>query len=353
MEINNPLKECSSPRIYKDHTARIWEPNDQTIYTADEYGILTTNKHGYEGYQLPLRQNYAFTGETLKYFIIVEDENGKDDIDRINLLVNGAPQGNCAEVPDFAITDSFISDDGKTIDRYSYNPDTMKSYVCTFIVQSNWIFEADIRILAWDGKIGFCPESEPIVTSQSDYIVFNPTLSIEASGPIEFGSVEAGSTALSNTIYISNYASILSDRQSEVIIDVPVGVLMDMYIASADYFTDPQNPKAICGDGNGIKYDQISYYATKGTLNSGKNNNKYPGLGENSDAECIAANDEFTRLPSHSGEIKDMCRIINWNKEASLLNGGADMSLTFQIDVPENCQGNFIDGKIHFIGRVV
>ena len=82
-----------------------------------------------------------------------------------------------------------------------------------------------------------------------------------------------------------------------------------------DYFTDPANPVALCGAGNGIPYTAFSYYATKGSLNSGMNGAGYSwfGLGEGSgdSSLCDADQDEFTQLPSHSGDIQDMCRIIN------------------------------------------
>jgi len=71
---------------------------------------------------------------------------------------------------------------------------------------------------------------------------------------------------------------------------------MDMYIASDDYFTS-SDPNAICPTGNGIRYDRFSYWATKGSLNSGINNGAYDGLSETS---CEAEDDEFTILPSHS-----------------------------------------------------
>lgn len=69
--------------------------------------------------------------------------------------------------------------------------------------------------------------------------------------------------------------------------------------------------------------------------------------------DCAADPDEFTQLPSHSGEIGDMCRIINHEMAASSLIQGQSMSLTFQLDVPTPCEGSFTDGSFHFVGRVV
>lgn len=344
---------CIEPVTYIDHTSRLWEPNDQTIYTASEYGTGVTNRHGYSGYEVPLRQNYVFAGETLKYFIIVEDGNGAADIDDVRLVLNitnqngmtpqaGTEVGSCAEVADFILTDAFISESGDAIS--AYDPDTMKSYVCTLIVQSaaSWNTQMDVGFRVRDAGEG-CAASTPNVmnVTQSDWINFNPSLSVGLSGAINFGSAAPGSTALSNTIYIRNNGEDNS------------GVIMDMYVASSDYFTDPTNPSAICGIGNGIKYDNFGYYATKGSINSGANNNLYPGLGESALGLCEAETDEFTPMPSHSGEISDMCRIVNHNLQGSLLAEGAEMSMTFKLDVPANCNGYFTNGQFYIVGRVV
>ena len=42
--VEEPEEEC--PEIYQDHTQRSWYPNDQTIYTATEYGTPYTNCYG-------------------------------------------------------------------------------------------------------------------------------------------------------------------------------------------------------------------------------------------------------------------------------------------------------------------
>jgi len=363
---DNNQANCIAPVIYMDHTARLWQPNDQTIYTASEYGteVDRDSKGFYDGngksiigYEVPLRQNYVFAGETLKYFIIVQDGNGAADINDLRLVLNitnqtsmlpqaGTEVGRCAEVPDFTDMDAFISDSGNPIGLYDSK--TMKSYVCTLIVQSeaSWNTVMDIGFRARDSGAGCVGNAANVINmTQSDWINFNPSLSVGLSGGINFGSVSPGSTALSNTIYIRNNAEANS------------GVVMDMYIASSDYFTDPSNPTAICGDGNGIKYDNFGYYATKGSMNSGLNDNSFSMLGEFDGMaigdSCVAELDEFTPMPSYSGEISDMCRIINHDLQGSLLAQGSEMSMTFKLDVPQKCNGYFTNGQFYIVGRVV
>lgn len=318
------------PEVCTDSTQRSWFPNDQTIKIADIYGDYDINDYGYEFYELDARGDYVFTGETLSYYVVVADEDGEDNIEEVVLRVNGYTAGSCVPLEDEYDSDSFDCD----LDDYSADEEQL--YMCKLVVQSGWSGSTDINIMAFD-EDGLSDTS-----TWTDRVVFNPPLSINLAGSISFGAVEPGESVTSNSVFLENVGS--------------DGVVMDMYIASDDYFTDPDGlvaggPKpAVCGDGNGIPYTSFNYYATKGSLDSGENDNNFPGLGDNI---CDADVDEYTPLPSHSGDIEDMCRIINHREEGSFLTQGQSMSLTFQLDVPEPCEGEFTDGQFHFVGRVV
>ncbi len=355
-------EDCVPPVVYTDPTERIWNPNDQTYYTADEYGTAIAAGatdwgpvSGIGGYDVPVRQNYAFTGETLTYYVAVYDEDGEDDINEVSLLVDGLQVGACMQLDETAggfPADAYINDhmnipydpDDELYDSTGGVTDTsdlFAFYACTLIVQNGWNTELAVSVQATDGDLDVCAAAATTVESiWTDWINFNPTLALDLTGgPIDFGSVEPGSETVSNTVYLLNDAEDGS------------GVVMDMYIASDDYFTDPVTPGAICPTGNGIRYDQFRYYATKGSINSGANNNAFPALGET--VGCSADPDEFTDLPSHSGDIQDMCHIVNHIASGSLLSQGSEMSVTFKLSVPNPCEGHFTDGEFHFVGRVV
>ena len=364
-------EDCVPPVIYVDPTERVWNPNDQTYYTAEEYGDFIPAAatdwgpvSDIAGYDVPMRQNYAFTGETLTYYIAVYDEDGEDDIDEVQLVVEEVGLvGSCMQLDedDGAFpSDTYINNHMNIpydVDDEEYdstggdaNDDLFAFYACTLIVQSGWNptdmtkSELEVSVQATDGDLDVCEPSDPVVTSAwSDLINFNPTLQLSVEEAIDFGTVEPGSEAVSNTISIQNAA------------DVDSGVVMDMYIASDDYFTDPTGTESICPTGNGIKYDQFKYYATKGSVNSGANDNSYPALATNipGPGHCEALSDEYTPLPSHSGHIQDMCHIINHIEDGSLLSQGSEMSLTFKLSVPDPCEGTFTDGSFRFMGRVV
>ena len=342
--VDNPN---SPPKICVDSTSRSWNPNDQTYYTAELYGNASTNRYGDAYYDLALRGDYLFTGETVDYYVLVEDKDGKDDVANIGGVIlkkDGVGVGSCSVLSEVALSNAEISN-GTTITNLDcgskvFNDATMKFYKCRLVVPSTWTTDSVITVEAKDSV-------NPAVQSLwSDFIKMNPSLAIDLVGAISFGTVEAGAIVPSNTVNLVNVGT--------------KGVVMDMYIASEDYFTDPSNPTAICGDANGIPFTAFSYRATKGAIDSGDNNNNYPGWGEdgifdgnNKSSDCIAEDDEFTPLPSHSGEITDMCRIINHLEHGSLLTQGQSMSLTFQLVVPTPCEGAFTKGRFHFAGRVV
>jgi len=354
--VEKPEPECHAPEVFIDHTARGWYPNDQTYYTAEEYGNEIPSKYAgsmssleqdtYVKYVVPDRQNYVFTGETVDYYVIVRDLDGDDDIASVQLMVGENPIGSCAEVnysPDEAAFEvNFVANKANT-------------YVCRLIVPSTLTDPDSVSIRVMDGADSPGCEVSTVETDEIDWLNFNPSLDLTLDGTvISFGKAIPGETTTSNAIKLKNAAEANS------------GVLMDMYIASDDYFTDTEDSSSICGAGNGIKYDKFSYYAIKGSINSGTNNAVAEGLGagdgnpdRNGDI-CESNPDEFTTLPSHSGEIGDMCRIINTQKDASLLTQGSSMSITFKLDLTgedvntaEECHGNFNNGQFHFVGRVI
>jgi hypothetical protein len=353
VDVTDPDPTCYDPEIYVDHTARGWYPNDQTYYTANYYGTLQNGgKYGcgsaYDRYAVSERQNYVFEGETVDYYILVRDLNGKEDIDSAQLKVDNDLVGACAPVNSSDCDNEFIA---AAFGVVSINTTTDQVYICKLIVPQlggTWANgEKEVRVKVVDGALdnGCTPVED--VTEEADLTFFNPTLSLEITrgSSVNFGTVTPGSIATSNSIYLANVVP-SADQQS--------GVVMDMYIASDDYFTDPSNGAAICPTGNGIKYDRFSYYATKGSINSGMNDNSWYGVGKsNSTGLCKTNQDEFTNLTSHSGNIGDMCRVINWAREGSFLTQGAEMSITFRLNVPNPCSGHFTNGQFYFVGKII
>ncbi|MAG38199.1 hypothetical protein CMI45_02335 [Candidatus Pacearchaeota archaeon] len=327
------------PVICKDNTNRSWYPNDQTIKTADYYGTPDTSSCSGQYFDVPLRGDYVFGGETVTYCVYAGDDDGDDNIEDVTLFADGVAVGNCAVVianPNPA-TDlgSFDCNPADLTDLVSGDGNI---YACTLTVQNGWTGDKLITVKATD-------EEAHTAESNSDMLTTNPDLSVTLTGSVSFGTVEEGDEVTSNTVFLNNVGS--------------NGVVMDMYIGSDDYFTDPTTGTAVCANDNGvttngIHHGQFSYYATKGSVDSGSNDNLFPGLGESTlPNDCVANLDEYTNMTSYSGDIEDDCRIINHALDTSLLTQGQSMSLTFQLNVPDTCEGSFSDGSFHFTGRVV
>ena len=331
------------PVVFIDGEARLWDYTALTQNTATIYGVPSTNVHGYSGTLLPLRQHYAFTGETLQYFVVVMDGNGIADIASVDLIIdNGVPTniGSCAPVAGFLVDSGF-----KLVD-YSgaptaYDPAIMASYVCTLTVNAGWVGQYDIFVQVQD-SLGAIAQGIEV-----DHFYFNPTIDVQiVGGPISFGSVAQGTTAMSSTVRLKNMEVGANVADS--------AVLLDMYISSDQYFDDPIDPLAACPTINGLPYDALSYYATKGSINSGTNNNDYPGVSTLVAPSCEANIDGFTPLVfENTNDVTNMCRIINWDFTSSILAQGAEMSITFKADVPTPCTGTFTNGQFYFVGEVI
>ena len=211
VNVDAGIDGCVPPEIYTDHTARGWYPNDQTRLTAGIYGALEVGgkfnltSPTYDRYTLSERMNYVFTGETLQYYVVVVDQNGDSDIDSVQLLVGGSPVGSCLDVGDDTFNDTvgviaFKGENGLLLGEYptGYNDLIMDSYVCTLIVASSMTTEAAVAIRVTDGGEQVCELQPNIVDSiDTDLINFNPTLTLSLiGGPVDFGGVVSGSTAI-------------------------------------------------------------------------------------------------------------------------------------------------------------
>jgi hypothetical protein len=365
----------NAPVIFNDPTDRSWNPNDQTVKTADLYGDELENAFCDSYFDLDVRGNYLFTGETVSYYVGIYDEDGEDDIDDVTITKEGVGVGSCTQIAETAckanaafandawVNAHFSITGTEDVPEYDStggdaNDDLFAFYRCLLVVDKDWREAMDIGVKVTDRSTPANMDSIEL----DDDLVMNPKLGVDLRGTIDFGSLEEGSSKVSNVVSLDNVCG------SE---DIGCNaVVMDMYIAASDYFTDPSDPTAICGVANGIPHCAFKYLATKGSLDSGDNDNAFSGLGlsgtpsflvpgcvdlglTTKDIDCDAENDEFTRVPSHSGDIEDMCRIINHREESSFLIQGDSMSMKFKLEVPTPCEGSFTNGNFNFVGRVV
>jgi hypothetical protein len=343
INVTEPPVICYDPEIYLDNTARGWNPKSSGKAIADYYGTLDAGGKydcgsDHDRYFLPERQNYVFEGENLYYYVLIRDLNNVSDINSTWVSVNDTLEQACTEI-NFS-SQCNISIDYSSFGITGFNATTDKTFFCTFTIKNETLRKGRMNVsISTQDKCNGTIVKSP----QLDFINFNPSLSLTLTrfSTISFGTVTPGSIATSNSVYLKNSGDL--------------GTILDIYIDSEDSFTDP-NPtnNTICPTGNGIKYDRFSYYATKGSINSGMNDNSWYGVGKsNSTGLCKTNQDEFTNLTSHSGNIGDMCRVINWAREGSFLTQGAEMSITFRLNVPNPCSGHFTNGQFYFVGKII
>ena len=122
--------------------------------------------------------------------------------------------------------------------------------------------------------------------------------------------------------------------------------MMEMFIGGTD-FTDPANSGAKCPMSNVLKLDNIRYYAVSGAYTSRTN----PGT----DAEGYDA------IP-YANNIRSAQEIIGGDvythdstcyENGNVLSPGAEQSITFKLNMPLPCNGDFSDGNIYFWGEAV
>jgi hypothetical protein len=286
-------------------------------------------------YDAPRFNNYAFTGEALSVFVLAMDKNGIDKISDVYATV-GDTQGegnpvevNCVRTP---ITVDPYNDCETQIleEEVAWNPDLMAVYECRLTVEENMEGEYWITVEAedYDGNLG--------TMAQSEYWFLNPVIALSIDGDLTFEDVRPGARSYSSTLLVGNDAEDGS------------GVLLDMYIAGTD-FTDSSSYGTLCMNPttgvmtNQLSLDAFTYDAVNGQFAI--------------DDAVIKHGDRLDQ----AGRIMDMAgptfgEILGHDlgpNPTNFLAPGAEIAITFQLDMPEPCNGAFDEGTFYFFGEAI
>ncbi|MDD5192269.1 MAG: hypothetical protein PHH54_01150 [Candidatus Nanoarchaeia archaeon] len=321
----------------EDFAPLVWMCDSRVVYD-DEWQPGTT-----PGEKLIERQqNYAFEGESIKWKVLVMDKNGVEKIQDVFATV-GSGQGagndievNCNKIGGQSekIPESCNARIGEEeID--DFDSDIMEFYECTLNVETadsmygeQWI---TVEAMDIDGLSGTMDENE--------YWFLNPKIALTIQGDLTFEDVRPGTTAYSDTILIGN------DDDG-----AGTGVRLEMYIAGTNFF-DSSSSGAMCPDSNVLELENFRYFATNGyssTANVG-------GVGPyNIDSEG------YSEIP-YGDQINEAKEIIGTegysthiaNNVGNVLTPGSEMALTFRLDLPEPCNGDFDTGSIYFWGEAI
>jgi len=340
---------CDSRVVLDDNTEPGREigpewTHDTSSYTL-EGNIITEREH-----------NYAFEGEQIVWDVLVMDKNGIEKIEDVFATI-GSVQGAGNDIEVNCVLDEMVdcSERSSGCIRPSCNArileeeiDTLSDnmaayYTCTLTVETvdsmddeYWV---TVEAMDLDGLSGTMDENE--------YWYFNPVIALSIDGDLTFDDVRPGTMSYSDTLLVGNDAADGS------------GVMLDMFISGTDFY-DSSSSGAKCPTTNQLSLGQFDYFATSGaysTLGQKRVQNKV--VLSTADAEG------YLNIPYGIGfndpnPFYGMAEIIptanNDDTEYSkgnVLSPGSEMAITFRLDLPEPCNGDFDAGAIYFWAEAV
>ncbi len=310
--------------------------NDQGKNCTPSNMDLTERKH-----------NYAFEGESIHWNVLVMDKNKIEEVSEVIGTI-GPTQGagNDVEV-ECKRTTAIVSPytDCKAMvgeQQVVWNPDLMAVYDCRLTVETPASMHGEyfITVEAKDltGLSGTMAENE--------YWFLNPTIALSIDGNIAFDDVMPGTEAYSNTLLVGNDAEAGS------------GVILDMFVSGTDFY-DPSSSGARCSDNtNKLALSAFRYFVTNGAYdslklkdNNGIDHNGYTPIPYSTDisgSKRIMRFNDIIRGASPSSTLVD----TDWNN-GNALSPGSEMALTFKLNMPEPCVGDFSEGQIYFWGEAI
>jgi len=338
----------------EDFAPLVWACSDRVVYDDDVEGWRTTIGNQSMTERI---NNYAFEGEQIQWTVLVMDKNGINKIEDVFATI-GDVQGagndievNCIEGAGSAISDPSIVDSscnarileedltGDTIDTA-----TQRYYTCTFSVETSdsmygeyWL---TVEATDLDGLSGTMDENE--------YWFFNPVIALSIDGDLTFEDVRPGTASYSSTLLVGNDA------------DDSSGVLLDMFITGTDFY-DSSSSGAMCPTTNQLALTNFAYFATNGAYNT-RNDNAVDSAGSVVRAVDAEGYVNIEYADGFSTALYDDAEIIQDGGDifgtgvgyaANVLAPGAEMSVTFKLNLPEPCNGDFDTGSIYFWGEAI
>jgi len=318
--------------VTEDFAPLVWQCDHRVVYDdGTEPGRISMDSE-----ELVERlNNYAFEGEQIQWKVLVMDKNGIDKVKDVYATLDGGIEANCNRLswnPE-SILDSCnarILEEELT----EFDSETMAYYLCTLTVETPESMYGEYHITVeaedLDGLLGTMDEAE--------YWYLNPAISLDIQGELVFDEVRPGTSSYSESVLVGNAA------------DDGSGVVLDMFISGTDFY-DSANSGAKCGTTNQLSLSAFNYYATSGAYSTHDDSR--------SDAEGyvpikygIGFNDPTPFYNSHE-VIQSNTQVGPGYYAGNILTPGAEMALTFRLNLPEPCNGDFDTGQIYFWGEAI
>ena len=286
-------------------------------------------------------QNYAFTGESIAWTVLVMDKNGINKVEDVYATVGSVQgEGNNIEVNCVPMSEGnnrvMESCNARILEEKikEFNPLIMKYYRCTLTVETPesmygefWI---TVEATDLDGLQGTMDENE--------YWFLNPVIAISKDGSLAFEDVRPGTTAYSDTLLIGNDA------------DDGSGVRLEMFVSGTDFY-DSSSSGAMCPSSNVLALNNFRYYATNGYYSTANVGGVGPYAADAEGYMGIPSGDRITQAKEIIGTEMYSPSIVS--SIGNVLTPGSELAVTFKLQLPEPCNGDFDSGSIYFWGEAI
>jgi len=363
----------------------VWQCGGRTLYD-DEVQPWRTSNDGEILYERA--QQYLFEGERYSVDVVVFDKNKIQDA-LVDLVLEGedecvyecvydpvsgeceevatcAPYGdfeiNCVENSNIDLThcNARIDEEVLCEDEKSSCPlelRTMQGYTCTIDVLDSehmyGLFWLKVR------AVSALTDTEGEYDEVARWFI-NPIISLSVDGDLDFDEVRPGT---------ASYSNVLLENTAEG------GVLLDMFITGKDW-PAADSELGRCWDATNSQYvnylplESFRYYAENGAYSTRTDkqidDGTYNGVPNERNSDTEGYMNIHKQLNSgFEEEMFDECEIIQEGNPVYgtkgyaanvLYPGSAGMSMTFRLELPEPCYGNFeseSDGSIFFWGEAI
>ncbi len=328
----------------EDFPPLVWMCDDRVVEDdATEPGRVSD-----DGQRLLERiNNYAFEGESVHWTVLVMDKNKIDqNIDVFATIGDSQGEGNDIEVNCIRIgcqQDLMDECNAQILEEEITECDDniMDMFECTLTVETAdsmygeyWV---TVEAVDGDGLSGTMDENE--------FWFFNPVIAVSVDGDLAFEDVRPGALAYSDTILVGNDA------------DDGSGVMLDMFVSGTDFY-DSSSSGARCPTTNQLALDNFRYFVTNGAYSSLGDDNDDAVDGDRDTDDEGYTNIEYGIGFNNPDPFYVNAEILQDQQvgpyyTANLLAPGAEMALTFRLDLPEPCNGDFDSGQIYFWGEAI
>jgi hypothetical protein len=319
--------------------------------------------------------NYAFEGEQIAWDVLVFDKNGIEKIEDVFVTIGDVEQGPGNDIEVDCVLDYVLSDQDSAPSSCNarileeeiefFQDNVAALYKCILTVETPDSMDTEywvtVEATDLDGLSGTFDENE--------YWYFNPVIALSIDGDLTFDEVRPGTSSYSSTLLVGNDAADGS------------GVLLDMFISGTDFYDSTSsgakcpisnelklgNGDSMCDVGpdfslfpNSATTDTFCYHATHGAYSTQNDDRAdvegYVGInyGDTFNAAPFGGNWYGAANGDATGyEILQHPNTGLVYFPGNVVSPGSEIAITFRLNLPEPCNGDFDTGSIYFWGEAI